>query len=64
MISMSLGRIKYGGVTIEIRGWMLVVGIPLMFSFLFWFINKVYSVILFIIAIIFLVILFDELLKG
>lgn len=53
---MSLGKITFMGITIEITGTMLVIGIPLMFSALFYFIDKLLSVILFFIGIVILAI--------
>lgn len=51
---MSYGKIVFGGISIAITGWMLLIGIPLMFSALFWFINQIYSIILFFVSIIIL----------
>jgi len=37
---MSYGKIAFAGVTIAIRGWMLLIAIPLMFSVLFLFVDR------------------------
>lgn len=53
---MSLGKIVFMGMTITITGVMLLIGLPLMFSALFYFIDKLMSVILFILAIVILIV--------
>ena len=52
---MSYGKIVFMGMTITITGAMLLIGLPLMFSALFYFINQLMSILLFIAAIIILV---------
>jgi hypothetical protein len=52
---MSYGKIVFMGMTITITGAMLLIGLPLMFSALFYFINQLMSFLLFIAAIIILV---------
>lgn len=52
---MSNGKIVFMGMTITITGAMLLIGLPLMFSALFYFIDKLMSILLFIAAIIILV---------
>lgn len=52
---MSYGKIVFMGMTITITGAMLLIGLPLMFSALFYFIDKLMSILLFIAAIIILV---------
>ncbi|MBU3966661.1 MAG: hypothetical protein KKG76_04685 [Euryarchaeota archaeon] len=52
---MSYGKIVFMGMTITITGAMLLIGLPLMFSALFYFIDKLLSILLFIAAIIILV---------
>jgi len=52
--SMSYGKIVFAGITITITGAMLLIGLPLMFSALFYFIDKLLSGLLFIIAFIIL----------
>jgi hypothetical protein len=60
----SSGKISYGGVTIAITGIMLLIAIPLMFAFLFYFIDKIWGAILFVIGITVLVIFVAALLGG
>lgn len=48
---MSYGKIAFAGISIAITGWMLLIAIPFMFSALFYFINMIYSVLLFLIGI-------------
>ncbi len=52
---MSFGKIVFMGMTITITGTMLLIGLPLMFSALFYFIDKLMSGILFFIGIIILI---------
>lgn len=52
---MSYGKIVFMSMTITITGAMLLIGLPLMFSALFYFIDKLLSILLFIAAIIILV---------
>ncbi len=51
---MSYGKIVFMGVTITIGGAMLAVGIPFMFSVMFYFIDKLISGLLLIVGLIIL----------
>ncbi len=52
---MSFGKIVFLGMTITVTGAMLLIALPLMFSALFYFIDKLMSGILFIAGIIILI---------
>lgn len=52
--TMSFGKIAFMGITITIGGAMLVVGIPFMFAVIFYFIDKLISLLLIIIGLIIL----------
>lgn len=53
---MSYGKIVFGGISIAITGWMLLIGIPFMFSVIWYFIDKAISLLSFLIGVIVLAI--------
>ncbi|CAG0998719.1 hypothetical protein METP1_02738 [Methanosarcinales archaeon] len=54
--SRSFGKIVFMGITITITGAMLLIGLPFMFSALFYFIDILWSGVLFFIGIVILAI--------